>query len=135
MIRRRRDNHGGAAGSLEGLPESWFGLLGVRLVGATTEASKIKILNRQDGLPVKSAYMDEETGEVVDAEDQTKGYETDKGEFIEVEPDEIKKLKLTSAHTLEVGEFVSIDDIDTRYLEKPYYVNALSRLKPMEPNA
>lgn len=97
---------------------------GVKLVGATSEASKIhfKILNRRDGLPVKSAYVDEETGDVVDTADQVKGYEAEKGDFIEIEPDEIKKLKLTSAHTLEVGEFVAIDDIDTRYLEKPYYV-------------
>ncbi|WP_192242675.1 non-homologous end joining protein Ku [Mesorhizobium silamurunense] len=97
---------------------------GVKLVGATSEASKIhfKILNRKDGLPVKSAYVDEETGDVVAAEDQIKGYEADKGDFIEIEPDEIKKVKLTSQHTLEVGEFVAIDDIDTRYLEKPYYV-------------
>ncbi|RUW23193.1 Ku protein [Mesorhizobium sp. M4B.F.Ca.ET.215.01.1.1] len=97
---------------------------GVKLVGATSEASKIhfKILNRKDGLPVKSAYVDEETGDIVEAEDQTKGYEVEKGEFIEVPPDDIKKLKLTSAHTLEVEEFVALDDIDTRYLEKPYYV-------------
>ncbi|AZO48836.1 MAG: Ku protein [Mesorhizobium sp.] len=97
---------------------------GVKLVGATSEASKIhfKILNRKDGLPVKSAYVDEETGDIVEAEDQTKGYEVEKGEFIEVPPDDIKKLKLTFAHTLEVEEFVALDDIDTRYLEKPYYV-------------
>ncbi|WP_027170171.1 Ku protein [Mesorhizobium sp. WSM3224] len=97
---------------------------GVKLVGATSEAGKVhfKILNRQDGLPVKSAYIDEGTGDVVPAEDQIKGYETEKGDFIEIEPDEIKKLKLTSQHTLDVEGFVAIDDIDTRYLEKPYYV-------------
>ncbi|MBZ9985041.1 Ku protein, partial [Mesorhizobium sp. B2-4-1] len=45
---------------------------GVKLVGATSEASKIhfKILNRKDGLPVKAAYVDEETGDVVDSENQ-----------------------------------------------------------------
>ncbi|TPM79866.1 Ku protein, partial [Mesorhizobium sp. B2-1-4] len=50
---------------------------GVKLVGATSEASKIhfKILNRKDGLPVKAAYVDEETGDVVDSENQVKGYE------------------------------------------------------------
>ncbi|AZO28533.1 Ku protein [Mesorhizobium sp. M1B.F.Ca.ET.045.04.1.1] len=97
---------------------------GVKLVGATSEAGRVhfKILNRENGLPVKSAYVDEETGDVVPSEDQIKGYEADKGDFIEIEPDEIKKLKLTSQHTLEVSEFVAIEDIDTRYLEKPYYV-------------
>ena len=97
---------------------------GVKIVGATSESSKIhfKILNRKDGLPVKSAYIDEETEETVDAEDQVKGFEIDKDNFIRIEPDEIKKLKLTSQHTLEVGEFVALDDVDTRYLEKPYYL-------------
>ncbi|TGV15043.1 Ku protein [Mesorhizobium sp. M8A.F.Ca.ET.173.01.1.1] len=97
---------------------------GVKIVGATSEASKIhfKILNRRDGLPVKSAYIDEATEEEVDAEDQVKGFEIDKDDYVHVEPDELKKLKLTSEHTLEVGEFVDLDDVDTRYLEKPYYL-------------
>ena len=97
---------------------------GVKLVGATSETGKVhfKILNRKDGLPVKSAYVDEQTGDVVETQDQTKGFELEKDDFIEIEPDEIKKLKLTSAHTLEVDEFVALDDIDTRYLEKPYYL-------------
>lgn len=105
---------------------------GVKLVGATSEASKIhfKILNREDRLPVKSAYVDEETGDVVDSEDQIKGCEVEKGDFIEIEPDEIKKLKLTSAHKLEVEEFVALDEIDTRYLEKPVIPPTAPRSKP-----
>ncbi|TPJ31485.1 MULTISPECIES: Ku protein [unclassified Mesorhizobium] len=97
---------------------------GVKLVGATTEAGRIhfKILNRENGLPVKSAYIDEGTGDIVPSEDQIKGYEAEKGDFLEIEPDEIKKLKLTSQHTLDIEGFVAIDEIDTRYLEKPYYV-------------
>ncbi|RVD59689.1 Ku protein [Mesorhizobium sp. M8A.F.Ca.ET.023.02.2.1] len=110
---------------------AWKGFLkvgsvtcGVKIIGATSEASRIhfKILNRKDGLPVKSAYVDEATGEAVDAEDQVKGFEIDTDDYVRIEPDEIKKLKLTSAHTLEVGEFVELGDIDTRYLEKPYYL-------------
>lgn len=96
----------------------------VKIIGAVTEAERIhfKILNRKDGLPVRSAYVDDETGETVEADDQLKGYETGKGDFIRIEPAEIKKLKLVSQHTLEVGGFVPIDEIDARYLEKPYYL-------------
>lgn len=110
---------------------AWKGFLkvgsvtcGVKVIGATSEASKIhfKILNRKDGLPVKSVYADEDTGEPVEAEDQVKGFEVEKDEFLQIDPDDIKALKLTSDHTLEVGEFVGIDQIDTRYLEKPYYL-------------
>ncbi|WP_407067870.1 Ku protein [Mesorhizobium sp. M8A.F.Ca.ET.213.01.1.1] len=97
---------------------------GVKIVGATSESSKIhfKILNRKDGLPVKTVYVDEQTGEPVDPADQVKGFEISKDEYVMVEPDDIKALKLTTDHTLEVGEFVSLDQIDTRYLEKPYYL-------------
>ncbi|QKC85375.1 Ku protein [Mesorhizobium sp. NZP2077] len=110
---------------------AWKGFLkvgsvtcGVKIVGATSEASKIhfKILNRKDGLPVKSVYADEKTGKTVESEDQVKGFEISKDEFLQIEPDDIKALKLTSDHTLEVGEFVAINEIDTRYLEKPYYL-------------
>lgn len=81
----------------------------------------------QDPQPARRTSREERlcrrrNGDVVDAADQTKGYELEKGDFIEIEPDEIKKLKLSSAHTLEVESFVAIDDVDTRYLEKPYYV-------------
>jgi DNA end-binding protein Ku len=110
---------------------SWKGFLkvgsvacGVKIIGAVTEDGKIhfKILNRKDGLPVRSTYIDEDTGETVETADQLKGYEVEKDEFIQIEPDEIKKLKLASEHTLEVDAFVPVAEIDTRYLEKPYYL-------------
>ena len=97
---------------------------GVKLINATSEAETIhfKILNRKDRLPVKSAYLDEVTGKVVGAEDQIKGYETDGGDFLTIEPDEIKKLKLTSDHTLDIEEMVDVAAIDARYLDKTYYM-------------
>lgn len=97
----------------------------IKLVNATSEAgSKVhfRILNRATKHPVKSAYVDEATGEVVDADEQVKGYELRKDEYLEIEPDEIKELKLKSEHTLEVESFVPIEQIDRRYLDQPYYV-------------
>jgi DNA end-binding protein Ku len=94
---------------------------GVKLVGATSEADRIhfRVLNRKDQLPVKSAYIDESTGDTVEAEDQVKGYETDKGEFLLLEPDEIKALKLQTEHTLDIDGFVDKATVDPVYFEKP----------------
>jgi DNA end-binding protein Ku len=99
---------------------------GVKLVGATSEADRIhfRVLNRKDQLPVKSAYIDESTGDTVEAEDQVKGYETDKGEFLLLEPDEIKALKLQTEHTLDIDGFVDKATVDPVYFEKPYYLIA-----------
>ena len=109
---------------------AWKGFLkmgsvscGIKLIGASTESERIhfKILNRKTKEPVKGAYVDEETGDIVPAEEQIKGYETDKG-WLEIEPDEIKKLKPASEHTLDVENFVKRSEIDQRYLDKSYYV-------------
>lgn len=97
---------------------------GIKLINAASESEKIhfRILNRKDRLPVKAAYVDEVTGDIVGAEDQVKGYELNKGEYLIIEPDDIKKLKPTTEHMLEVEKTVDLGSIDQRYLDKPYYI-------------
>ncbi|MEP9388033.1 Ku protein [Mesorhizobium sp. KR9-304] len=97
---------------------------GIKLINAASESEKIhfRILNRKDRLPVKAAYVDEVTGDIVGAEDQVKGYELNKGEYLLIEPEDIKKLKPTTEHMLEVEETVDLASIDQRYLDKPYYI-------------
>lgn len=97
---------------------------GIKLINAASESEKIhfRILNRKDRLPIKSAYVDEITGDLVGPEDQVKGYELDGGKYLVIEPEDIKKLKPTSEHTLEVDGTIDLAAIDQRYLDKPYYV-------------
>ncbi len=96
----------------------------IKLVNAASESEKVsfRILNRKDRLPVRSVYVDEITGDLVTAEDQVKGYPLDSGEYLLIEPEELKALKPTSEHTLEVEETVDLAAVDQRYLDKPYYV-------------
>lgn len=97
---------------------------GVKLIGAVSEADKIhfRILNRKTREPVRSAYVDEKTGDIVESEDQVKGYELSNGDMLEIEPDDIKALKPVSEHMLKIEAFVGEEEIDQRYLEKPYYL-------------
>ena len=97
---------------------------GIKMINAASESEKIhfRILNRKDRLPVKAAYVDEITGDIVGTEDQVKGYELNKGEYLVIEPDDIKKLKPTTEHMIEVDETVDLGSIDQRYLDKPYYI-------------
>jgi DNA end-binding protein Ku len=97
---------------------------GVKLTGATSESEKVhfRTLNRKSRLPVKARYVDEETGEPVEREDQLKGYELDNGDFVLIEPEEVKSLKVTSEHTLEIQGFVDENAVQSLYLEKPYYL-------------
>lgn len=61
-------------------------------------------------------------GEPIDREDIVKGYEAEKGEYVILEPEEIKELKVPSKRTLEITEFVGANAIDGIYYETPYFV-------------
>jgi len=50
--------------------------------------------------------------EPVDREDIVKGYEVEKGEYVILEPDEIKELKIPSKEVMEIVQFVDADTID-----------------------
>jgi DNA end-binding protein Ku len=102
----------------------------VKLTGAVTEAGKIhfRTLNRKNRTPVKAIYIDQETGEPVERDQQVKGYELDKGEYLLIEPAEIDKLKTAGEHRLEIDGFVDRSSVSSVYREKPYYLLPGDRL-------
>ncbi len=96
----------------------------VKLTGATSESGKVhfRTLDRRTETPVKSIYVDEETGEPVDREDQVKGYELEGDEYLEIEPDEINQLKVQAEHTVELSAFVDRDNVPSLYRDKTYFL-------------
>jgi DNA end-binding protein Ku len=58
----------------------------------------------------------------VDRDEIVKGYETSKGHYVLLEPEEIESVKLESRKTLDLVQFVDDDGIDPMFFEKPYYV-------------
>jgi DNA end-binding protein Ku len=110
---------------------NWKGFLRLSLVTcpvalypATSESEKISFnqLNRQTGHRIKYLKVDADTGDEVPNEDIVKGYELEKGQFIEVSKEELEELALESTRTIEIDEFVDKADIDPRYLIRPYYL-------------
>jgi DNA end-binding protein Ku len=96
----------------------------VALYAAATTSARVSfhIVNRKTGNRVRREYVDEETGKPVDRDDQVKGYETSKGNYVLLEPDEIAAAVPESDKTLAVESFVPCDDVDTVYFDKPYFV-------------
>jgi non-homologous end joining protein Ku len=43
---------------------------------------------------------------VVDAEDKGRGYEISKGRYLRIDIDELQAIKLKSAHTIDIDDFV-----------------------------
>jgi Ku protein, prokaryotic len=59
---------------------------------------------------------------VVGRDEIVKGYEFRKGEYVVIEPEEIKKIEPKTAKTMEILEFVKSDEIDPVYFESSYYL-------------
>ena len=58
----------------------------------------------------------------VDRDEIIKGYEVSKGNYVLLGDDEIEAVKIESRKTLDLVQFVSADEVDVFYFEKPYYV-------------
>lgn len=58
----------------------------------------------------------------IDTDEIMKGYEYKKGSYVLLDDEELDAVKLESKKTLVLSQFVSQDDIDPIYFEKPYYV-------------
>lgn len=109
----------------------WKGFLRLSLVScpiqlfpATSEREKISFhqINKETGNRIRYRKVDEETGEEVPSENIIKGYEIGKGQYIEIEDDELEAIALESRKTIEIDEFVPKSEIDDLYNIRPYYI-------------
>jgi DNA end-binding protein Ku len=97
---------------------------GVKLFPATEAKSEIRFhqINRKSGDRVRHQKVSSDNDAPVEKENIVKGYEYSKGEYIQIEPDEVANLRLPSKHTLEVQQFVALRELDPAMFEKPYFV-------------
>jgi DNA end-binding protein Ku len=109
----------------------WKGYLKLSLVScpialfpATSEREKISFhqINKETGNRIRYRKVDAETGDEVDNTDIVKGYEVAKGEYIELEPDELEAVAIESKRIIDIEEFVPRQEIDELYMRDPYYI-------------
>jgi Ku protein len=109
----------------------WKGYLKLSLVScpvalypAASEREKISFhqLHKQTGNRIRYKKVDAETGREVENEDIVKGYEVSKGEYVELEPEELEAVAIESKRVIDIDHFVSGDEIDELYINSPYYI-------------
>jgi DNA end-binding protein Ku len=102
-----------------------FGLISmpVRLFsGARSSGISFNMLRREDSSRLKQQYVAVADGKVVDRSDIVKGFEFRKGEYVVIEPEDIKKIEPQTAKTMEILEFVKSSEVDPVYFESSYYM-------------
>jgi DNA end-binding protein Ku len=71
---------------------------------------------------VRNKRVSEKTGREVAYEDIVKGYEVEKGHYVMVEPDELAEFNPRATRTIDIEDFVALDEIDPIYYDNTYYL-------------
>jgi DNA end-binding protein Ku len=102
-----------------------FGLVSVPVSLQTAEERKdisFKLLDSRDQARVRYERVNEVTGKEVPWDLVVKGYEIDKGKYVLIDEDELKKAVPESTQTVQIEDFVEEGAIGPIYFEKPYYL-------------
>ena len=91
-------------------------------VSTSVEKTRFHMINKETGNRLKQQMVDAETGDVVESDQKGRGYEVSKGDYVEIEKEELEAVQVESNHTIDIDSFVPRDEIDRRYLNHPYYI-------------
>ncbi|MBX3575305.1 MAG: Ku protein [Mesorhizobium sp.] len=95
---------------------------------STAERTRFHTVNKDTGNRVKREFVDEKSGKPVGRDDQVKGYETDRGDYIILEQEEIDAAIPDSDKTIRIEAFVPCSEVDTVYFDKPYYLAPVDKV-------
>lgn len=105
-----------------------FGLVSipVALLNASRqEELKFRLLRSRDLSPVNYKRVAAVDGKEVPWEQIVKGYEYEKGKFVVLKDEDFKRVDLEATDTIDIVDFVALDEINPIYFYKPYYLEPL----------
>lgn len=79
-------------------------------------------LNGKTGVRIQQKRVDPTTGDEVPYEDIVKGYELTPDRYVVIEPGELDALDPKKTKTIDIEDFVALDEIDPIYFDHPYYL-------------
>lgn len=115
------------------MPRSiWKGSIAFGLVNIPVELysavrdhrPRFRLLHAKDEAPIRYERVCQTEGKPVGWEDLVKGYEYEKGQFVVLTKDDFKTAALQKTKTIDILDFVDPEEIDERYFETPYYLQA-----------
>jgi DNA end-binding protein Ku len=103
-----------------------FGLVNIP-VGLFTAASSadelsFRQLDRRNMSPIGYKKYNKASGEDVEGEEIVKGYEYESGHYVVLSDEDLRRANPEKTQTVEITDFVELDDIEPVYLDKPYYL-------------
>ncbi len=102
-----------------------FGLVNIPIAlypATRKEDLKFRLLRAADHSPVNYKRVAEKDGREVPWDQIVKGYEYEKGKFVVLGEKDFQRVDLEATQTVDIQDFVDVDEIDPMYFYKPYYL-------------
>ena len=103
-----------------------FGLVNipVKMYSASRshEGLHLNMLHAKDQSPVRYARVCRQDGQEIPYDEIVKGYEYQDGDYVVLTKEDFEKADAKKTTTLDIKQFVEEKNIDSRYYEKPYYL-------------
>ena len=96
--------------------------VGLYTAASTSDRITFHTINKATGNRVRREFVDSETEETVDRDEQIKGFDIGDGQYIMIDPEEVTAVIPDSDKMLEIEAFLSCSDVDDIYFDKPYYL-------------
>jgi DNA end-binding protein Ku len=96
----------------------------IKLYTATEEKDvRFNMLHREDMSRVKQKlFCAEEDVEIDRGSEVVKGYEVTPGNYVIMDDEDFEKVPVNTTHTIEITDFVSLEDIDPILYQKTYFL-------------
>src|SRR3954452_9335513 len=102
-----------------------FGLVNIPIAlypATRKEELKFRMLREKDLSPINYKRVAEKDGKEVPWDEIVKGYEYEKGKFVILKDEDFARVDLEATQTVDIQDFVDLDEIDPMFFYKPYYL-------------
>ncbi|PYJ15967.1 MAG: Ku protein [Verrucomicrobia bacterium] len=102
-----------------------FGLVNIPIAlypATRREELKFRLLRKSDLSPVNYKRVAEKDGKEVPWDQIVKGYEYEKGKYVVLKDEDFERVDLEATQTVDIQDFVHVDEIDPMFFYKPYYL-------------
>jgi DNA end-binding protein Ku len=121
---------GGEMGMERAVRAIWSGTISFGLVSVpvrmytATESKELRFhfLDKKDLAPIGYEKVRKDTGDPVDPENIVRGFEIEKGRYVPLEDEDLDRLDIELTHSIDICDFVSLDEIDPIFFRKAYYL-------------
>jgi DNA end-binding protein Ku len=108
----------------------WSGVISFGLVSVPVKAHSavrdhdvhFHQIDKRSGARIRNRKVSAKTGREVDNADIEMGFETSKGRYVTFSKPELDDLRPESTRTIDVTDFVRLDDVDPIYFERTYWL-------------